>query len=118
MRSLNSYDNFFSFKLLFGIILFSIIFNIIYIYNTKFKKIIIVDEKHAYGSSNAKGSQSISDIEGNVYILKDSLYVFHWTSVELFNKLDENNKYDVEGHGIRFPILGWFPNITKAEKIN
>jgi hypothetical protein len=118
MKRLNIYDNFFSLKLLFGIIIFSVIFNIIYVHSTKFIKTIIVDEKHAYGSSNAKGSQSISDNEGNVYILKDSLYVLHWTSVELFNKLDENYKYEVEGHGVRLPILGWFPNITKAEKVS
>lgn len=108
----------YSFKTLFAIIIFIVIFNFIYVYSTKFKKIITVDEKHTYGSNNSKGSQSISDTNNNVYILKDSIYVLHWTSVEVFNKLDEGNKYKIEGHGVRFPFLGWFPNITKAQLIN
>lgn len=99
-------------------ILTYLIFNIIYVYSTKFKKIITVDEKFTYGSSNAKGSQSISDTNNDVYILKDSLYVWHFTSVELFNKLDPGNKYEIEGYGVRWPFMGWFPNITKAKKIN
>jgi len=107
----------YSFKTLFIIIIFIVVFNFIYVYSTKFKKIITVDEKHTYGSNNAKGSQSISDTNNNVYILKNSIYVLHWTSVEVFNKLDEGNKYEIEGHGIRFPLGGWFPNITKARLI-
>lgn len=104
-----------SFQSLFIIIILIFIFNLIYVYSTKFKKTITVDEKHTYGSNNAKGSQSISDENNNVYVLKDSLYVLHWTSVEVFNKLDEGNTYEIEGHGIRVPFLGWFPNITKAK---
>tara|TARA_B110001450_G_scaffold235889_1_gene240931 strand:+ start:40 stop:408 length:369 start_codon:yes stop_codon:yes gene_type:complete len=108
----------FSLQSLFIIIIFITIFNFIYVYSTKFKKVIVVDEKHTYGSNNSKGSQSISDTNNNVYILKDSIYVLHWTSVEVFNKLDEGNKYEIEGHGIRFPIGGMFPNITKVKLIN
>ena len=108
----------FSFKSFIEILIFITILNFIYVYSTKFKKVIVVDEKHTYGSNNAKGSQSISDTNNNVYILKNSIYVLHWTSVEVFNKLDEGNKYEIEGHGIRFPIGGWFPNITKAKLIS
>ena len=100
------------------LILTHLIGNIIYAYATKFKKIITVDEKFTYGSSNAKGSQSISDTNNDVYILKDSLYVWYFTSVELFNKLDPGNKYEIEGYGVRWPFMGWFSNITKAKKIN
>tara|TARA_B110000483_G_C17844445_1_gene407899 strand:- start:8 stop:373 length:366 start_codon:yes stop_codon:yes gene_type:complete len=107
-----------SYKILFILLILSVVLNIIYVYSTKFKKTIIVDEKHTYGSNNAKGSQSISDSKNNVYILKNSLYVLHWKSVEVFNKLDEGNKYLIEGHGIRVPILGLFPNITNAKIIN
>ena len=107
----------FSFQTLFIIIILIVILNFIYVYSTKFKKIITVDEKHTYGSNNSKGSQSISDSNNNIYILKDSIYILHWTSVEVFNKLDEGNKYEIEGHGVRFPFLGWFPNITKAKLI-
>tara|TARA_B110000858_G_scaffold196521_2_gene255539 strand:+ start:3219 stop:3584 length:366 start_codon:yes stop_codon:yes gene_type:complete len=107
-----------SYKILFILVLLTTLFNIIYVYSTKFKKKIVVDEKHTYGSNNAKGSQSISDSNNNVYILKNSIYVLHWKSVEVFNKLDSGNTYEIEGHGIRLPILGWFPNITSAKIIN
>jgi hypothetical protein len=96
----------------------SIIFNIIYTYATKFKKVITVDEKYTYGSSNKKGSQSISDTENNVYILKDNFWLFHFTSVEVFNKLDVKSTYEIEGYGLRIPFLGYFPNIYKAKKIS
>ena len=113
-----SYIRSFSFLSIFIVIIFLIIFNFIYVYSTKFKKIITVDEKHTYGSNNSKGSQSISDSNNNISILKNSIYVLHWTSVEVFNKLDEGNKYEIEGHGIRFPVFGLFPNITNAKLIN
>lgn len=113
-----SYIRSFSFISIFIVIILLIILNFIYVYSTKFKKIITVDEKHTYGSNNSKGSQSISDSNNNIYILKNSIYVLHWTSVEVFNKLDEGNKYEIEGHGIRFPVFGLFPNITNVKLIN
>ena len=78
---------------------------------------LIVHEKYTYGSNNSKGNQTISDKKGNIYIVKNSLYLWHWTSTELFNKIDQNEKYIVEGYGLRIPFLGFFPNITKAKKI-
>mgnify|MGYP001297577570 CR=1 FL=1 len=104
------------YEFLFILVLLNIL-KIIYVYSTKFKKIIIVDKKHTY-ASKAKGSKSISDSNNNIYTLKNSLYIYHWKSMELFNKLDSGNKYEIEGHGIRVPILGLFPNITKVKLIN
>lgn len=93
------------------------ILNFIYVYSTKFKKTLTVNEKYTYGSNNSKGNQTISDNKGNIYIIKNSLYLWHWTSTELFNKIGKNEKYIVEGYGLRIPFLGFFPNITKAKKI-
>lgn len=93
------------------------ILNFIYVYSTKFKKTLTVNEKYTYGSNNSKGNQTISDNKGNIYIVKNSLYLWHWTSTELFNKIGKNEKYIVEGYGLRIPFLGFFPNITKAKKI-
>jgi hypothetical protein len=104
------------YQFLFILVLLTIL-NIIYVYSTKFKKIIIVDKKHIYGSK-AKGSKSISDSNNNIYTLKNSLYIYHWKSMELFNKLDSGNTYEIEGHGIRIPMLGLFPNITKVKLMN
>ena len=93
------------------------ILNIIYVYSTKFKRTLTVNEKYTYGSNNSKGNQSISDTNNNIYIVKNSLYLLHWTSVELFNKMDVGKTYEIEVYGYRIPFLGFFPNITKAKKI-
>ena len=43
--------------------------------------------------------QSISDTENNVYILKDNLWLLHFTSVEVFNKLDVKSTYKLKVYG-------------------
>lgn len=101
---------------LFILVLLNIL-KIIYVYSTKFKKIIIVDKKHIYGSK-AKGSKSISDSNNDIYTLKNSIYIYHWRSMELFDKIESGNTYEIEGHGIRVPILGLFPNITNVKLIS
>ena len=106
-----------SFKTIFIIFLVLSIISIIYVYSTKFKKTITIDEKYTYGSNNSKGNQSISDTNNNIYIVQNSLYLFHWTSVELFNKMDVGKTYEIEGYGYRVPFLGLFPNIVKAKEI-
>lgn len=91
------------------------IFNLIYVYSTLFEKEIIIEEKNTYGSK--VNNQKISDTEGNVYVVENSLYMWQWTSLELFNKLDVGKKFKVKGYGIRLPILGMIPNIISAEEI-
>ena len=105
------------FTITFILLIIITILNIIYVYSTKFKRTLTVNEKYTYGSNNSKGNQTISDNKGNIYIVKNSLYLWHWTSTELFNKIGKNEKYIVEGYGLRIPFLGFFPNITKAKKI-
>jgi len=107
----------FSFQTLLIIFLVTFILNFIYVYSTKFKKTITIDQKYTYGSNNSKGNQSISDTNNNIYIVKNSLYLLHWTSVELFNKMDIGKTYEVEGYGYRIPFLGFFPNIVKVKEI-
>ena len=41
-----------SYKILFAVVILTMLFNFLYVYYTKFKKVITVDEKHTYGSSN------------------------------------------------------------------
>ena len=110
--------NKYMFTITFTFFIIITILNFIYVYLTKFKKTLMIDEKYTYGSNNSKGNQTISDKKGNVYIVKNSLYLWHWTSTELFYKINKNEKYIVEGYGLRIPFLGFFPNVTKANKIN
>jgi hypothetical protein len=103
------------FKILIILSIFGHISNLIYYYITKFERTITVDEKYAY-SSKRRG-QTISDTNNVVYVLRDVLVLFHWTSVDLFNELDVGKTYKIQGYGIRVPYLGWFPNIISAKLI-
>jgi hypothetical protein len=94
----------------------NIIMNIIYVSLTQFEKTIIVKEKHTYGSRGSKGNQRISDQHGNIYTVVNSIYMLHFTSAELFNKLEEDKTYTIRGYGMRIPFLSMFPNIVKIVK--
>jgi hypothetical protein len=109
--------NFLALKILFFLILIQIIINISWQYLIKFKKTITIEEKNTYGSRNSDGNQTVNDTEGNIYVVKNSLYYLHWESVELYNKLDVGKTYEVEGYGMRIPILNTFPVIIKAKNI-
>ena len=109
--------NFSALKILFFLILIQIIINISWQYLIKFKKTITIEEKNTYGSRNSDGNQTVNDTEGNIYVVKNSLYYLHWESVELYNKLDVGKTYEVEGYGMRIPILNTFPVIIKAKNI-
>jgi hypothetical protein len=102
-------------KFLLIFIVITHITNLIYYYSTKFERTITVDEKYAY-SSKRRG-QTISDTNNVVYVLRDVLVLFHWTSVDLFNEIDIGKTYKIQGYGIRVPFLGWFPNIISAKLI-
>lgn len=89
------------------------IMSIIYVSLTQFEKTIKVKEKHTYGSRGSKGNQRISDQHGNIYTVVNSIYTLHFTSAELFNKLEEGKTYTIRGYGMRIPFFDMFPNITK-----
>jgi len=85
-------------------------------YLTQFEKTITIDEKFAYGQRNGN-SQSVSDKDNNVYEIRNSMLLFHFTSAEVFNSLDINSTYKVKGYGFRVPVLGMFPNIYHASSV-
>ena len=109
--------NFFILKFILFLLVIQIIINILWQYLIKFKKTITIEEKNTYGSRNSDGNQTVNDTEGNIYVVKNSIYYLHWESVELYNKLDVGEKYEVEGYGMRIPILNTFPVIIKAKNI-
>lgn len=112
----NNPDDVLSFKGLFILFIITLVFNALYVYFTRFEKIITIDEKNTYGSRKTD-NQRISDTDGNIYVVKDSLMMMHWTSIELFNKLDSGKTFKVSGYGMRVPFFGMIPNITSAVEI-
>ena len=103
----------YQYALIFAFILVLFLSNLIFTYITRFEKIITIDEKFAYGQKNGN-SQSVSDKDNNVYEIRNSIYLFHFTSAEVFNNLDINSTFKVKGYGYRIPVLGMFPNIYHA----
>lgn len=103
------------------IIIFYIIFNIIYTYSTKFKKIITVNKKKTdYTDSNINTIQTfcITDEKNNIYILKNNIWLLHFTNLNLYDNLEVGNSYEIHGCGVVNNALGFFPNIYKITKLN
>jgi len=105
-----------SLLLLLGLFIFIIILNILYQYGTRFEKVITVDEKYTYGKGSGN-SQSVSDKENNIYFVRNSIYYLHFSSLEVFNSLDTNKRYKINGFGVRVPALGLYPIIIKAVEV-
>lgn len=101
---------------IFLLLLVLFIFNSLYIFFTRFERTITVDEKYTHGSRK-NYYQKLSDTDGNIYVVKNSIIMMHWTSMELFNKLDIGKQFRISGYGVRIPFLGIIPNITSAVEI-
>lgn len=97
------------------IVLF-LVTNMFYSYFTSFEKIITVKEKDSMRSGKY-GKNIISDTDGNVYTVENSIYYEFFTAMELFTKIELNQPYKVKGFGYRIPFLGIYPNIIRASKV-
>jgi hypothetical protein len=98
------------------LISFFFITSMVYSYFTSFEKIITVKEKDSMRSGKY-GQNIISDTDGNVYTISNSLFYDFFTAMELFTKIEPNQSYKVKGFGYRIPVLGIYPNIISASKV-
>jgi len=93
--------------------------NIIYTYSTQFTKTITIKNLNFYKYGRYSMSQYlVTDENDNVYIVSNSIYYLFFNSPELYTSLQNNQKYIIKGFSLRIPILGFFPHILKATKIN
>lgn len=88
-----------------------LIVQIVYVYFTRFERVITVKEKHEF-STGKYIRNTISDEEGNVYQVQSSLPLLHFREAELWLKVEKNRKYTILAYGWRIPILGLYPNIV------
>jgi signal transduction histidine kinase len=96
----------------YGILLAAfLIIQIVYVYLTRFERIITVKEKHEF-STGKYIRNTISDEEGNVYQIQSSLPLLHFREAEIWLQLEKNRKYTILAYGWRIPILGLYPNIV------
>jgi hypothetical protein len=97
------------------LVVFFLVTSMVYSYFTSFEKIITVKEKDSMRTGKY-GKNIISDTDGNVYTIENSIFYDFFTAMELFTKIEQNQSYKVKGFGYRIPILGVYPNIIKASK--
>lgn len=59
----------------------------------------------------------IIDTEENMYVVQDQITIGYFESGNTYAKIKESGTYNVTTSGIRFPILSWFPNVIKIQKV-
>ena len=97
------------------LVVFFLVTSMVYSYFTSFEKIITVKEKDSMRTGKY-GKNIVSDTDGNVYTIENSMFYDFFTAMELFTKIELNQSYKVKGFGYRIPILGIYPNIISASK--
>lgn len=91
-----------------------------YAYLTPYEKNIIIKNKY----QRVKGGEGwcshifmCCDKNNMQYRITNTPWYWQFYSTELWNSLEENQEYHVKGYGIRFGVLGMYPNIYSAEKV-
>ena len=86
-------------------------------YNTTYiKKNIIVKDKFLLHSYN-KNFYMISDINDNIYSIKNEWWKLKFNQVENWNKLECNQIYTIYGYGIRLKYFDIYPSILNIKLI-
>jgi hypothetical protein len=83
----------------------------LYVYSTPFSRTITIKQKNDY-SRGRSISNTVADMNGEVYEVANSFPVLHFTAAENWNTLEVGKSYKVTGNGIRIPILSLYPNIV------
>ena len=97
-------------KIVIGIILFGIIFNIIFVINTEFEKEITIKEKYITTNKNTIYYYIISS-DDNIYNVVDVWWKGEFNSGDDYAQLNVGKTYRVKGYGIRFPFLSMYYKI-------
>jgi hypothetical protein len=109
-----SYDIYSIFQIIIIILVILSIIFIIYInFFTKYQKTITIS-KLDYYRGGKKGLNLVTDTNGNVYVISNSLLQGFFTGPELYSSLKEGKTYNIKGFGIRIPIISNYPHITSA----
>jgi hypothetical protein len=77
---------------------------------------ITVKQKNEY-SSGRYIRNTFTDENGIIYEVGNSLPYLHFTSAEIWNKLEVNKKYAVTGYGLRIAFLGFYPNVISIKNV-
>jgi len=94
----------FTFKTVIGMIIFSLVFNIILFYNTEFEKEITIKEKYVANNNNNFYYYVISN-DNKIYNITDVWFKGEFNNADDYAKLNVGKTYRVKGYGIRVPFL-------------
>jgi hypothetical protein len=73
---------------------------------------IVVQEK--LGAHGENGNYLVIDTDSNVYSVEDNYLLGSFDASNRYAKLQSGGMYKIHTHGIRLPLLSWYPNIMSS----
>jgi len=93
-------------RIVIGAVLFMIVLNIIFIYNTEFEKEIIIKEKYVVATKPNRLVYYIISNDNIIYNMVDLWIKGEFNNADDYALLSIGKTYRVKGYGIRVPFLG------------
>lgn len=88
----------------------------IYTYSTSKTENITIKNKYTF-CRNGFTEFIVVDTNGNHYNVNNSVWYWKWNSIEDWNKMEPTQSLSIRYYGIRWPLLGLFPNIVRSEEL-
>lgn len=83
---------------------------------TKFKKTIKIKSKYIEPTSK-NSSYMILTNNNEIFKIENSLFWSAFDRAERWNSIESDHDYEVEGYGIRYPLLNMYPSIIFIDEI-
>lgn len=90
--------------------------HLLYTLGTSGEQDIQVTKKYKF-VRNGLTDFMVIDKENKHYNVNNSVWYWKWDSVEDWNTMNVNDNIKIKYYGVRFPMLGLFPNIVGYKKI-
>lgn len=88
----------------------------IYTYSTSKTEHITIKNKYTF-CRNGFTEFIVVDTNGNHYNVNNSVWYWKWNSIEDWNNMETTQSLSIRYYGIRWPLLGLFPNIVRSEEL-
>lgn len=91
-----------------------------YTYGTDFERDIVITRTWTNvtggGDAGVKQVYMIADAEGNSYKVADSMFYWQFRSTDLWNGLEEEERYRIRAYGWRVGFLSMYPNVIEIKE--
>lgn len=88
----------------------------IYTYSTSKTEHITIKNKYTF-CRNGFTEFIVVDTNGKHYNVNNSVWYWKWNSIEDWNNMEPTQSLSIRYYGIRWPLLGLFPNIVRSEEL-